>query len=96
MFRDGTDRHTHRHTNRHGDSMTNSAQWGRVGENHLAEHTLTSKEKIDVKSLAICKKNKEAILNSKRWRDMYDDQGNPLFETTDEENSSEDEENCDE
>ena len=26
MFRDGTDRHT--------DSMTNSAQWGRVGENH--------------------------------------------------------------
>ena len=33
VFRDGTDRHTHRHTNGHGDSMTNSAQWGRVGEN---------------------------------------------------------------
>ena len=29
MFRDGTDRHT----DGHGDSMTNSAQWGRVGEN---------------------------------------------------------------
>ena len=24
---------THTHTYRHGDSMTNSAQWGRVGEN---------------------------------------------------------------
>ena len=24
---------THRHTDGHGDSMTNSAQWGRVGEN---------------------------------------------------------------
>ena len=23
---------THTHTNGHGDSMTNSAQWGRVGE----------------------------------------------------------------
>ena len=29
MFRDGTDTHT----DGHGDSMTNSAQWGRVGEN---------------------------------------------------------------
>ena len=29
MFHDGTDRHT----DGHGDSMTNSAQWGRVGEN---------------------------------------------------------------
>ena len=29
MFRDGTDTHNHGH----GDSMTNSAQWGRVGEN---------------------------------------------------------------
>ena len=28
-----THRHTHPHTNGHGDSMTNSAQWGRVGEN---------------------------------------------------------------
>ena len=27
---DGADRHTHGH----GHSMTNSAQWGRVGENH--------------------------------------------------------------
>ena len=33
MFRDGTDIHTDRHTHGHGDSMTNSAQWGRVGEN---------------------------------------------------------------
>ena len=30
-----TDRQTQtdRHTHGHGDSMTNSAQWGRVGEN---------------------------------------------------------------
>ena len=30
---DGANRQTHRHTDGHGDSMTNSAQWGRVGEN---------------------------------------------------------------
>ena len=28
-----THRQTDRQTHRHGDSMTNSAQWGRVGEN---------------------------------------------------------------
>ena len=28
-----TDRQTDTHTDGHGDSMTNSAQWGRVGEN---------------------------------------------------------------
>ena len=28
-----TDRQTDRHTHGHGDSMTNLAQWGRVGEN---------------------------------------------------------------
>ena len=26
---------THRHTHGHGDSMTHSAQWGRVGENQF-------------------------------------------------------------
>ena len=32
---DGADRQTdrHTHTHGHGDSMTNLAQWGRVGEN---------------------------------------------------------------
>ena len=30
---DGADRQTDRHTDGHGDSMANSAQWGRVGEN---------------------------------------------------------------
>ena len=29
-----TDTYTHRQTHGHGDSMTNLAQWGRVGENH--------------------------------------------------------------
>ena len=28
-----TERETDRHTDGHGDSLTNSAQWGRVGEN---------------------------------------------------------------
>ena len=32
----------HRHTDGHGDSMTNSAQWGQVGENQLTNHTRTS------------------------------------------------------
>ena len=34
----------HRHTDGHGDSMTNSAQWGRVGENCVAvdQHYLVS------------------------------------------------------
>ncbi len=35
VFRDGTDRQTDRQTDGHGDSMTNSAQWGRVGENAI-------------------------------------------------------------
>ena len=52
--------------------------------------------KIDIESLAICKKNKEATLNSKRWCNMHDDKGNPLFETIDKENSSEYEEDSSE
>ena len=57
---------------------------------HLADHTPTQRE--DSKKLAICKENKKAILISCNWRDMYDDQGNPLFDTTDDENSSVDNE----
>ena len=33
-----TDTHNHRHTDGHGDSMTNSAQRGRVGENSTSGH----------------------------------------------------------
>ena len=34
-----TDTQNHRQTDGHGDSMTNSAQWGRVGENlYLSTH----------------------------------------------------------
>ena len=57
-------------------------------KNHLAEHTLTQKE--DPGNLSISKRNKEAILKSSNWPDMYDEEGNPLFDTTDDENSSED------
>ena len=31
---DGADTQTNRQTHGYGDSMTNSAKWGRVGENH--------------------------------------------------------------
>ena len=30
---DSANRHTDRQTHRHGNSMSNSVQWGRVGEN---------------------------------------------------------------
>ena len=35
-------RQTHRQTDGHGDSMTNSAQWGRVGENTLGLYIFES------------------------------------------------------
>ena len=57
-------------------------------KNHLAEHTLSPKE--DPGNLSISKRNKEAVLKSSNWRDMYDEEGNPLFDTTDDENGSED------
>ena len=36
----------HRHTDGHGDSMTNSAQWGRVGENTHTKKIGKKKKKI--------------------------------------------------
>ena len=35
MFHDGAERRADRQTDGHGDSMTNSAQWGRVGEKNF-------------------------------------------------------------
>ena len=37
QWRRHTHRQTDRHTDGHGDSMTNSAQWGRVGENRIGK-----------------------------------------------------------
>ena len=37
------------------------------------------------------RKYKKAMLDSKNWRDMYDDEGNPLFESTDSDTSSDSE-----
>ena len=37
---------THRQTDRHGDSMTNSAQWGRVGENYYYISSFSSSAPI--------------------------------------------------
>ena len=38
-----------------------------------------------------CKKYKETMLKSKNWRDMYDDEGNPIFDSTDNDTSSDNE-----
>ena len=53
----------------------------------LTQYTDTD---TDTGNLSISKRNKEAILKSSNWRDMYDEEGNPLFDTTDDENGSED------
>ena len=49
-------------------------------KNHLGKHTLSSS-----------KYQYEALCKSKNWQDAYDDEGNPLYETTDSENSSDNE-----
>ena len=41
---DGANKHTDRQTDGHGDSMTNSAQWGRVGEN---KHTARKVDQLE-------------------------------------------------
>ena len=56
---------------------------------HLTEHLLQPKDKVKIKSK--CKQYKEKMLKSKNWRDMYDHEGNPIFESTDNDTSSEDE-----
>ena len=57
---------------------------------NLAEHTLTPKIVFtnNVKS----KKEFKALLKTKDWRDAYDEFGNPLYDTTDSEQSSDEEE----
>ena len=57
---------------------------------HLAEHTLTPKIVFtnNVKSKEECK----ALLKTKDWRDAYDELGDPLYDTTDSEQSSDIEE----
>ena len=58
---------------------------------HLAEHVLQQKETRRVKSNV--EKYKDKMLKSKNWRNMYDNHGNPLFDSTDSETDTyEDEE----
>ena len=56
-------------------------------KNHLAKHTLSPKAKTKPMS----KSQYEALCKSKNWQDAYDDEGNPLYETTDSEDSSDNE-----
>ena len=53
---------------------------------HLTNHVLKPKDKIKIKSKA--RKYKAAMLKSKNWRDMYDCDGNPIFESSDSDTSS--------
>ena len=60
-------------------------------KNHLAEHTLSPKI-VSAKN-GKTKEEIRALLNTKDWRDAYDEHGNPLYETTDSENSAVEESN---
>ena len=53
-------------------------------KNHLACHVL--------KSNASKQERKELILKVGNWRDLYDDDGNPMYDSTDSDSSSHDEE----
>ena len=52
--------HTHTHTDGHGDSMTNSAQWGRVGENCSNRSLKSIFQKIEL-AQAGCDTNRATV-----------------------------------
>ena len=54
---------------------------------HLAQHTVSPKKV----SKQISKSENEALLKSKNWQDAYDEEGNPLYDTTASEGSSDEE-----
>ena len=54
-------------------------------KSHLTVHVLEPKERLKLKSQS--KKYKEAMYKSKNWRDMYDNIGNPLFDSSDSDTS---------
>ena len=54
---------------------------------HLAQHTQSQNEV----SKKISKSQYKSLLKSKDWRDAYDDEGNPLYDTTSSEESSDSE-----
>ena len=61
-----------------------------VIKNHLAEHVIQPKDKAKVRSKT--REYKKAMYKSKNWQDMYDNIGNPIFDSTDNDASSESEE----
>ena len=64
----GADRQTDIHTDRHGDSMTNSAQRGRVGENVSPQELL---QRVVPKKLALWSYYQEASHNRLATRSFY-------------------------
>ena len=64
---------TDRHTDGHGDSMTNSAQWGRVGENgktnfcQKALHTASQSKLQTVKQTYRVTQNKQPLVPLLAW-----------------------------
>ena len=62
-------------------------------KNHLAEHTLSPKI-LSAKN-AKTREEIKALLNTKDWRNAYDEHGNPLYESTDSENSDDNDSNDD-
>ena len=53
---------------------------------HLAKHVLQPKDKNVIKTKT--KEYKKAMLSSKNWRDMFNNEGDPIFDSTDSDESS--------
>ena len=59
---------------------------------HLRGHVLQPKEDIALIANKIKRKtNFKLLVNSKNWRDAYDDEGNPLYSSSDSEQSEDEE-----
>ena len=58
-----------------------------VIQNHLSEHVLRPKESNEVRENE--RNRLKALMNSKNWRDAYDDDGNPLLSSSESEYSDE-------
>ena len=56
-------------------------------KNHLTEHVLQPKESVEHKHKSK-KESREIITEAVNWRDLYDDDGNPLYDTTNSDSSS--------
>ena len=58
---EGTNIQTDTQTNGHGDSMTNSAQWGRVGENLQNNHYMEVAHKVATQAIQNIQQNQTLL-----------------------------------